>query len=104
MFFRSPLLRLKLLYDPDGYTEVMDRFCHIAVNAVHYGLRVAREEGLSDLEQDHAKFYNVQHAVQDLPLEVGNQFAGRGRCCSCAVFQWGSASLFFFFFCVCAVA
>ena len=58
----------------------MDRYCHIAVNALHYGLRVARAEGHDDLRHDHAKFYSVQLALQDLPLEVGNEYAGKGRC------------------------
>lgn len=69
--------RLKLIYYPDGFQEIMDRYCHIAMEAVHHGLRLARDRKLTDVEQDHYKFYDVQHAIQDLPVEIGNQFSGR---------------------------
>ncbi|KAL8563153.1 hypothetical protein ACOMHN_066225 [Nucella lapillus] len=67
--------RVKLLYNPDGCMYIMDRFCHIAMDAVHHGLRVASALGHLVIQQDHSKFYDVKQALQDLPVEVGIRFS-----------------------------
>ncbi|PVD36155.1 hypothetical protein C0Q70_03129 [Pomacea canaliculata] len=68
--------RLKLIYNPDGLREIMDRYCHIAMDAIHHALRLAAVLGKEDIHHDYYKFYLAQNMAEDLPLEVGSQFSG----------------------------
>ncbi|KAK7474179.1 hypothetical protein BaRGS_00034587, partial [Batillaria attramentaria] len=67
--------RLKLIYNPDGFAEVMDRYCHIAMDAVHHGLRIARALGIGDVIHDYYKFDKTRHAIEDIPIELGGDFS-----------------------------
>lgn len=71
------MLRLKLIYNPDGLREIMDRYCHIAMDAIHHALRLAAVLGKEDIHHDYYKFYLAQNMAEDLPLEVGSQFSGK---------------------------
>ena len=57
---------LKLLYNPDGQSDLSSRTCHIAVHDLHYGLL-----------QSYEKFEEDSEVLNDLPGKIDLKHAGK---------------------------
>lgn len=71
--------RVKLVYDPLGQAHVVDKFCHIATDGVHYGLRV--QKVIKDFKQEYFKFDSIKDILNKMTVEVGNEFSSKLCCC-----------------------
>ncbi|KAL3886476.1 hypothetical protein ACJMK2_026482 [Sinanodonta woodiana] len=67
--------KVNLIYEPEGHTEILKRYCHIAVDGLHYGLR--SQANIPRLEQIYYKFENVTEALQNLPKWIGRSTASK---------------------------
>ncbi|XP_048251029.1 atrial natriuretic peptide receptor 1-like isoform X2 [Haliotis rufescens] len=65
--------RVKLVYDPLGQAHVVDKFCHIATDGVHYGLRM--QKVIKDFKQEYFKFDSIKDILNKMAVEVGNEFS-----------------------------
>ncbi|XP_071083341.1 atrial natriuretic peptide receptor 1-like isoform X2 [Haliotis cracherodii] len=72
--------RVKLLYEPDGHNHVLERFCHIATDGIHYGLR--HQKDVRNLSQEYFKFDYINDILTNLATEVGNNYAVVVLCAS----------------------
>ena len=67
--------KLSLIYDPYGQKEISSKYCHIAANDIHYGLRAHAHT--KNFTQDYKKFENPNEILSDLPKFIGLQSAGK---------------------------
>ncbi|ESO90426.1 hypothetical protein LOTGIDRAFT_164007 [Lottia gigantea] len=69
--------KVKLLYDPKGQGNVVDRFCHIATDGFHYGLRT--QTVIKNLSQEYFKFDVISDILDNFASEVGTDISGQCR-------------------------
>ncbi|KAK6176548.1 hypothetical protein SNE40_014811 [Patella caerulea] len=67
--------KVKLLYDPLGQDDVVGRFCHIAADGIHYGLRNQRT--IQNLSQEYFKFDVISDILDNFASEVGLNIGGK---------------------------
>ncbi|KAK2179115.1 hypothetical protein NP493_512g00005 [Ridgeia piscesae] len=63
--------RVKLIYNPFGQTDIVEKFCHLAADSLH---RTMMRRG-KNLTQDYYKFINVGDMQRKLTTEIGNTFS-----------------------------
>ena len=65
--------RVKLIYNPFGQTDIVEKFCHLAADSLH---RTMMRRG-KNLTQDYYKFINVGDMQRKLTTEIGNTFSSK---------------------------
>ncbi|XP_041349543.1 atrial natriuretic peptide receptor 3-like [Gigantopelta aegis] len=66
--------KVNIVYHPDGQSYVVERFCHVATDGIHYGMRARK--GLHNFTQDYFKFDYDSEIVEQMKEELGREFAG----------------------------
>lgn len=60
--------KVNLLYDPDGQSHIVNKYCHIAIDGLHYGLTLQ--------QQHYFKFDNINMILQSFTENIGKETAG----------------------------
>ena len=76
MVFHLGWRRVKLLYNPLGYGDITDRYCHLATEALHLSLNRRRRKDPS-IVHDYYKFLHLNEMLENLPTEIGLEYAGK---------------------------
>ena len=70
--------RVKLIYNPFGHNDIMEKFCHLAADSVHRTMLMQEY----NLTQDYYKFMHYSDMQAKLTTEIGKMFSGKCYVCS----------------------
>ena len=63
---------MKLVYEPYGQSNVIEKFCHFAADGLHSSLLRVR-----NVTQDYYKFMKAEEATDKITDEIGLDFSGK---------------------------
>ena len=66
--------KVKLIYQADGMNHILEKFCHLAADGLHRGIRILKE---GTIEQDYFKFRTSEDIIANMEDEIGNEYSGR---------------------------
>ena len=69
--------RVKLIYNPLGQDDIMERFCHLAADHLHRTMLKPE----NNITQDYYKFLRVANMKMKLTTEIGNTYSGKSNSC-----------------------
>ena len=70
--------KMKILYDPNGQEHLMERYCHIVADGVHYGIEIMRPP--------YSKFETREEIDTLLETSIGREYGGKCYTCSNVVY------------------
>ncbi|KAJ8311702.1 hypothetical protein KUTeg_011057 [Tegillarca granosa] len=65
--------KVKIIYDPEGHNNIVEKYCHIAADSIHYGLK--KQDVIPDLRQAYFKFDVIDDITKNMPEQMGNEYA-----------------------------
>ncbi|XP_060597696.1 uncharacterized protein LOC132751528, partial [Ruditapes philippinarum] len=67
--------KLILVYDPYGQTNISSKFCHIAANDIHYGMRETHQA--KNITQDYIKFElpDISPKTSEFKAKIGLDYS-----------------------------
>ena len=71
--------KVNIVYDPDGQHYVIKRYCHVATDGIHYGLKDRTD--LHNFSQDYFKFDDDSELFENMEEELGRDIAGKCNYC-----------------------
>jgi ABC-type branched-subunit amino acid transport system substrate-binding protein len=63
--------KVNLLYDPEGQNHILEKFCHITADGIHFGLKDAK------LEQRYFKFETIDMILSTIVENIGKEYASK---------------------------
>ena len=66
--------KVKLLYQPDGLDHILEKFCHLAVDGLHRGIRILTQD---QVKQDYFKFRSTEEIINSMTEEIGLEYSGK---------------------------
>ena len=67
--------KVSLVYDPEGQKDIFDRYCHIAIDGIHYGFKTQTE--VPNLHQEYLKFDNLEDILPAFDTKFGKENASK---------------------------
>lgn len=68
---------VKLVYNPSGQKNIVEKFCHIAVDGIHHGLKDSSKG--NNFKVPYFKFDVTEELLRNMKVEFGVDVAGRSN-------------------------
>ena len=88
--------RVKLIYNPLGQDDIMERFCHLAADHLHRTMLKPE----NNITQDYYKFLRVANMKMKLTTEIGNTYSSKSNFCLTSCLTTSVYQLLHCWFCV----
>lgn len=67
--------KVKIIYDPEGHKNIVEKYCHIAADGIHYGLKI--QNVIPDLQQEYFKFDTIDDILNNMAEQISNEYASK---------------------------